>query len=163
VVKDGVVKGGIFDAQTGNPWCHKDCSRFHPTEVQKMVRVSYTFVIICLIYAHPTYHMVILDDDFVIKIAAMRAGVADVEFTASKQKYKIAKIEKNNTLLFAFGQKGPLVLTITEGEKCIVVGFGDEKSETGAMTAAVGKSFSFVAHIRNSYGPFECDSDKKHN
>ena len=36
--KDGVVKGGIFDAQTGNPWCHKDCSRFHPTEVQKMVR-----------------------------------------------------------------------------------------------------------------------------
>ena len=56
--------------------------------------------------------MVILDDDFVIKIAAMRAGVADVEFTASKQKYKIAKIEKNNTLLFAFGQKGPLVLTI---------------------------------------------------
>ena len=56
--------------------------------------------------------MGILDDDFEIKIAAMRAGVADVEFTASKQKYKIAKIEKNNTLLFAFGQKGPLVLTI---------------------------------------------------
>ena len=27
----------------------------------------------------------------------------------------------------------------TEGQKCIVVGFGDEKSETGAMTAAVGK------------------------
>ena len=42
----------------------------------------------------------------------MRAGIADVEFTASKQKYKIAKIEKNNPLLFAFGQKGPLVLTI---------------------------------------------------
>ena len=56
--------------------------------------------------------MGILDNDFEIKIAAMRAGVADVEFTASKQKYKIAKIEKNNTLLFAFGQKGPLVLTI---------------------------------------------------
>ena len=48
----------------------------------------------------------------IFQIAAMRAGVADVEFTASKQKYKIAKIEKNNTLLFAFGQKGPLVLTI---------------------------------------------------
>jgi len=61
-------------------------------------------------------------------------------------------IEKNNTLLFAFGQKGPLVLTITEGEKCIVVGFGDEKSETGAMTAAVGKLFSFVAHIRTTFG-----------
>jgi len=41
VVKDGVVKGGIFDAQTGNPWCHKDCSRFHPTEVQKMVSYHY--------------------------------------------------------------------------------------------------------------------------
>ena len=37
VGKDGVVKGGLFDAQTGNPWCHKDCSRFHPTEVLKMV------------------------------------------------------------------------------------------------------------------------------
>jgi hypothetical protein len=114
VGKDGVVKGGIFDAQTGNPWCHKDCSRFHPTEVQKM-------------------------------IAAMRAGVADVEFTASKQKYKIAKIEKNNTLLFAFGQMGPLVLTITEGEKCIVVGFGDEKSETGAMTAAVERTTEYIS------------------
>ena len=35
--KDTVVKGGIFDAQTGNPWCHKDLNRFHPSEVQKMV------------------------------------------------------------------------------------------------------------------------------
>ena len=63
--------------------------------------------------------MGILDDDFEIKIAAMRAGVADVEFTASKQKYKIAKIEKNNTLLFAFGQKGPLVLTIVSLSRSI--------------------------------------------
>ena len=66
--------------------------------------------------------MGILDDDFEIKIAAMRAGVADVEFTASKQKYKIAKIEKNNTLLFAFGQKGPLVLTIVSLSYPIKVG-----------------------------------------
>ena len=66
----------------------------------------------CWIITYGPYDMGILDDDFEIKIAAMRAGVADVEFTASKQKYKIAKIEKNNTLLFAFGQKGPLVLTI---------------------------------------------------
>ena len=56
------------------------------------------------------------------KIAAMRAGVADVEFTASKQKYKIAKIEKNNTLLFAFGQKGPLVLTIVSLSQCFTGG-----------------------------------------
>ena len=56
--------------------------------------------------------------NFYFKIAAMRAGVADVEFTASKQKYKIAKIEKNNTLLFAFGQKGPLVLTIVSLSQC---------------------------------------------
>ena len=138
MVKDGVVKGGIFDAQTGNPWCHKDCSRFHPTEVQKMVRVSYTFVIICLIYAHPTYHMVILDDDFVIKIAAMRAGVADVEFTASKQKYKIAKIEKNNTLLFAFGQKGPLVLTIVSlSLNKVVRRTRDFKYETGVIESVI--------------------------
>ena len=55
----------------------------------------------------------------------MRAGVADIEFTASKQKYKIAKIEKNNTLLFAFGQKGPLVLTI--------VSFKPQKSVQGQL------------------------------
>ena len=42
VGKDGVIKGGLFDAQTGNPWCHKECSRFHPTEVLKMVRLKYS-------------------------------------------------------------------------------------------------------------------------
>ena len=35
---DGVLKGGLFDAQSGNPWCHKECSRLHPSEVQKMVK-----------------------------------------------------------------------------------------------------------------------------
>lgn len=36
--KDGVTKGGLFDAQSGNPWCHKECSRLHPGEVLKMVK-----------------------------------------------------------------------------------------------------------------------------
>ena len=99
-----------------------------------MVRVSYTFLIICLIYGRSPYHMTILDDDFEIKIAAMRAGVADVEFTASKQKYKIAKIEKNNTLLFAFGQKGPLVLTIVSlSLNKVVRRTRDFKYETGVI------------------------------
>ena len=79
---------------------------------KSILYVCHYLLDLCTSLIYATYHMVILDDDFVIKIAAMRAGVADVEFTASKQKYKIAKIEKNNTLLFAFGQKGPLVLTI---------------------------------------------------
>ena len=35
---DGVIKGGLFDAQTGNPWCHKDCGRIHPNEILKMLK-----------------------------------------------------------------------------------------------------------------------------
>lgn len=76
----------------------------------------------------------------------MRAGVADVEFTASKQKYKIAKIEKNNTLLFAFGQKGPLVLTIVSLSQCFTGGLW-----TTSPTKEVQDLSNYQNNVTGSY------------
>ena len=41
----------------------------------------------------------------------MDDGIKDIEFTCMKQKNVIAKCEKNNTLMYAFGAKNiPLVV-----------------------------------------------------
>ena len=43
----------------------------------------------------------------------MTDGSPDMDFTAMKIKFKVAKCEKNNTLMYAFGPNNkPLVLKI---------------------------------------------------
>jgi hypothetical protein len=116
------MKGGLFDANSGNPWCQQDCSRLHPAEVTKMIK-------------------------------ALEAGNKDEAIICSKVKFSIVAIEKDNTLMHAFGPKNiPMVMKIvrvkrtkqililrkTEGKRAIVIGFGDENSNHGSMTAAVG-------------------------
>ncbi|CBY19730.1 unnamed protein product [Oikopleura dioica] len=114
VGKDGVTKGGLFDANSGNPWCQQDCSRLHPAEVTKMIK-------------------------------ALEAGNKDEAITCSKVKFNIVAIEKDNTLMHAFGPKNiPMVMKITEGKRAIVIGFGDENSNHGSMTAAVERTVAYL-------------------
>lgn len=77
-----IMKGGLFDANSGNPWCQQDCSRLHPAEVTKMIK-------------------------------ALEAGNKDEAITCSKVKFNIVAIEKDNTLMHAFGPKNiPMVMKI---------------------------------------------------
>ena len=103
------MKGGLFDANTGNPWCHKECGRVHPNEILKMVKALESRV---QIFADLWVKIII----FVTLKILNKAKEGD-EFTVAKVKYTIASVEKDNTLLLAFAGEKPLVLKIVSQKK----------------------------------------------